>query len=171
MSSGSSPAAPEGNGDAESHNPPGWLLTAVKDQRLAFLIVGTVNTAIGFVAFFGFDDLFTAVVPEWKGVLHNTVVLACAHVVTVLCAFVLHRHLVFRVRGHVWRDLARFESVYLTSIAVNWVLLNVFVEVLHLTAKVAQTITLCLLAVFTWFGHKYFSFRRPAQQAPGGGSW
>lgn len=161
MSPGPSPAAPVG----PASNPPGWLLTAVKDQRVAFVIVGTVNTAIGFVAFFGFDDLFTAVVPGWKGVLHNTAVLACAHVVTVLFAFVLHRHLVFRVRGHVWRDLARFESVYLGSIAVNWVLLNVLVEMAGLTPKVAQTIILALIAVFTWFGHKYFSFRRPAEQA------
>ena len=43
--------------------PPGWLLRVIQDQRIAFLVVGLVNTAIGFVAFFGFDDLFTAYRP------------------------------------------------------------------------------------------------------------
>lgn len=140
---------------------PGWLLTAVKDQRVAFLGVGVVNTLVGFVAFFGFDDLYAAAAPGWPGVLHNTVVLACAHVVTVLVAFVLYRYLVFRVRGHLWRDLARFESVYLTSIAVNWVLLNLLVEVAHWSAKLAQTVILVLQVLLSWFGHKHFSFRRP----------
>ncbi|MGV1007388.1 MAG: GtrA family protein [Dermatophilaceae bacterium] len=149
---------------SSAHRRPGWLLHAVKDQRLAFVIVGTVNTAIGFVAFFGFDDLFGSVVPDWKGVPHNTAVLACAHIVTVLCAFGLYRRLVFRVQGLIWRDLYRFESVYLTSVAVNWVLLNLLVELGQLTPKLAQTVIVLVTGVFSWFGHKYFSFRRPQEQ-------
>ena len=160
MSLPPSSLAPEG----AATNPPGWLLGAVKDQRLAFVIVGAVNTAIGFVAFFGFDDLYSAVVPGWQGVAHNTVVLASAHIVSVLCAFGLYRWLVFRVRGQVWRDLARFESVYLASIAVNWVLLNVLVELGDLTPKLAQTFILVVTAGFSWFGHNYFSFRRPEER-------
>ncbi len=156
------PTSPAPEGTSASH--PGWLLAAVKDQRLAFVIVGATNTAIGFVAFFGFDDLFRAMVPSWEGVPHNTAVLACAHVVSVLCAFGLYRGLVFRVRGQVWRDLARFESVYLSTLAVNWVLLNVLVELGELTPKLAQTIILLVTGVFSWFGHKYFSFRRPEDQ-------
>ncbi len=155
-----SPAAPEGT----SANQPGWLLATVKDQRVAFVIVGTANTAIGFLAFFGFDDLFRSMVPGWEGVPHNTAVLAGAHIVSVLCAFVLYRRLVFRVRGQAWRDLARFESVYLSSLAVNWVLLNVLVELGDLTPKIAQTIIVLVTGVFSWFGHKYFSFRRPEEQ-------
>ncbi|MEI2732879.1 MAG: GtrA family protein [Dermatophilaceae bacterium] len=159
MSAATGPQAVRSDGPDD--RPPGWLLTVVKDQRVAFLGVGLVNTAIGFVAFFGFDDLFAAVAPGWPGVLHNTVVLGCAHVVTVIAAFVLYRYLVFRVRGHLWRDLARFESVYLTSIAMNWVLLNLLVEVVHWPAKLAQTGILLLQVLLSWFGHKHFSFRRP----------
>ncbi len=156
MSPSVPPAAPGG-----APGRPGRLQRAVKDQRTAFLVVGAVNTGIGYVAFLGFDDLVTALAPAMNGVLHNTVVLACAHVVSVLAAFVLYRRLVFRVRGHVWRDLARFESVYLTSVGVNWVLLNLLVEVGHLTPKVAQTIIVAVTALLSWFGHKHFSFRRP----------
>jgi putative flippase GtrA len=146
--------------------PPGWLLSVVRDQRLAFLLVGAVNTGAGFIAFFGFDDVFAAVAPGWPGVLHNTVVLGCSHVVTVVVAFVLYRHLVFRVHGHVWRDLARFESVYLTSIGVNWVLLNLAVEVAHVSPKVAQTVIVVLQAFLSWFAHKHFSFRRSPGKDP-----
>ena len=41
----------------------------------------------------------------------------------------LYRRFVFRVRGHVWRDLGRFELVNLGALAVNAALLPVFVEV------------------------------------------
>lgn len=161
--------------------PPGWLLRVIRDQRVAFLVVGLVNTAIGFGAFFGFDDLFTACRPAFfdrfgpvgsdaNAVAHNTLVLACAHVVTVLCAFVLYRTVVFRVRGHLWRDLARFEGVYLTSIAVNWLALNPLVVWLEMSPKVAQTLIVVFQAFFSWFAHKHFSFRRKPADPPGDGS-
>jgi hypothetical protein len=36
-----------------------------------------------------------------------------------LFAYVIHRRFVFRVRGHVVRDLVRFESVYLTTFGIK----------------------------------------------------
>ena len=46
----------------------------------------------------------------------------------MLCAFVLHRRFVFRVRGGVWLDLARFELVNLGALAANAVVLPILVE-------------------------------------------
>ena len=72
------------------------LFRVVRDQRMAFLLVGAVNLGLGFVAFFGFDDLFTAYRPGFldrfgavgsdaNAVAHNTLVLACSHVVMMSC--------------------------------------------------------------------------------------
>lgn len=133
--------------------PPGWLLTAVRDQRVAFLAVGAVNTASGFFWFVFFYWL----VGQRFGYLTS---LACAHVTSVLCAFWLYRHLVFRVRGHVLRDLARFETVYLSALAVNFVLLPLLVEIAHLPVLAAQALIMLLTSVMSWLGHKNFSFRR-----------
>lgn len=140
----------------------GWLLRRVPDQRVAFLLVGGFNTAFGFLAFVAFDRLYAALAPQWVDVVHNTVTLACAHVVSVIVAFVLYRTLVFRVTGQVWRDLARFESVYLVSLGVNWVLLNLLTVVLGLPAILAQALVVGVIAVVSFFGHKHFSFRRSA---------
>lgn len=159
---------PVGSDEPEGSEPSdrGWLLQRVRDQRVAFLLVGGLNTAIGFLAFVGFDRLYAALAPEWGGVVHNTVTLACAHVVSVIIAFVLYRTLVFRVTGHLWRDLARFESVYLVSLGVNWLLLNVLTVVLGLSAIFAQALVVAIIAMLSFFGHKYFSFRRPAAGDP-----
>lgn len=132
---------------------PGWLLTVVRDQRVAFLAVGAVNTAIGFAWFIAFELL----VGRW---VHYLVVLLLAHVASVLCAFVLYRRVVFRVRGHVWQDLWRFESVYLGALAVNAALLPPLVELGGLPPVAAQVVILSVTSVMSWFGHRHFSFRR-----------
>jgi putative flippase GtrA len=133
--------------------PPGWLLTAVRDQRVAFLAVGAVNTAVGFGWFVLFDRLL--------GRSHSYLLtLACAHVTSVLCAFWLYRHVVFRVRGHVLRDLARFETVYLSALAVNFVLLPLLVEIAHMAVLVSQAMIVLITSLMSWLGHKNFSFRR-----------
>ena len=79
----------------------------------------------------------------------------------VLSAFVLYRRFVFRVRGHVWRDLARFESVYITALAINSVALPAVVH-LGMERILAQGIITLALTVLSYFGHRHFSFRRKA---------
>ena len=73
---------PDGRGgpDAAVPTDQGWLLRRVRDQRLAFLLVGGVNTVFGFLVFIGFDRLYAALAPEWGSVVHNTVTLGCAQI-------------------------------------------------------------------------------------------
>ncbi len=146
-----SPEVPPGDGSAGSA-PRGWLLRVVRDQRVAFLIVGAVNTVFGFLCFAGF--LFIL------GHQLYLVALVCAHVVSVLFAFVLYRFLVFRVRGHVLSDLWRFETVYLSALAVNFALLPLLVEFADLPVLLAQAMIVFITSVMSWVGHKRYSFRR-----------
>ena len=139
-------AAPGGMSGA-----PGWFLRVVRDQRVAFLIVGGVNTVVGFLCFAGFLVLLGG---------RYLVALICAYVVAVLIAFVLYRCAVFRVRGHVLADLWRFTTVYLSALAVNFTLLPVLVEIAHLRPLVAQALIVFVTSLMSWMGHKHFSFRR-----------
>lgn len=140
---------------------PGWLLQVIRDQRVAFLLVGAINTLVGIVAFAGF---LVTVGQRW----HYLAVLVCAHIVSVLIAFVLYRFVVFRVRGHVLSDLWRFETVYLSALGVNFVLLPVLVEIAHLPVLLAQALVMVVTSVMSWVAHKNYSFRRrsPSEQNP-----
>jgi putative flippase GtrA len=136
---------------------PGPLLRMIRDQRVAFLIVGGMNTAIGTAWFVLFLALFGHVV-GYLGVL------LCAHIAAVLCAFVLYRKFVFRVTGHVVRDLARFEVVNLSAVGFNFAMLPLLVEVLHWPVLFSQLVIVVATALISWFGHRGFSFRRnPAE--------
>lgn len=133
----------------------GPLFRLVRDQRVAFLLVGGTNTAIGTFWFIFFQWL----VQRYIGYMG---VLLCAHVASVLCAFVLYRTFVFRVHGHILRDLARFEVVNLTSLGVNAVSLPFLVEVFHWPVLVSQLVITGVTMLVSFFGHRGFSFRRTA---------
>jgi putative flippase GtrA len=134
--------------------PPGPLLRLVRDQRVAFLVVGGFNTANGFAMFVLFHLLLG------DGFAHYMTTLVASHVVAVTVAFFLHRRFVFRVRGHLLLDAVRFEAVNLGALALNAVLLPLFVEVAGLDVLVAQLVAGVAVVLTTWFGHSLFSFRR-----------
>ncbi|MCV7092371.1 GtrA family protein [Mycobacterium interjectum] len=137
---------------------PGPLFRLIRDQRVAFLLVGGMNTAIGAVWFILFLWLFP------RGAAGYLSALVCAHIAAVLCAFVLYRKFVFRVTGHVVRDLARFEVVNLSTLGFNFVTLPVLVEVLGWPVLASQFAIAGVTVVYSWFAHRGFSFRRsPAE--------
>ncbi|OSC39409.1 hypothetical protein B8W66_17375 [Mycobacterium decipiens] len=137
---------------------PGPLFRLIRDQRIAFLIVGGMNTGIGGVWFVLFLWLFPPGPVGYLGAL------VCAHIGAVLCAFVLYRRFVFRVRGHVLRDLARFELVNLSTLAFNFAMLPALVEVFGWPVLVSQVAIAGMTVVYSWFAHRGFSFHRsPAE--------
>jgi putative flippase GtrA len=129
-----------------------------RDPRVAFVGVGAVNTVLGTAFFVGLELTLGRV----AGYL---VVLVVAHVLSVLCAFVLHRRLVFRVRGNVLLDLGRFELVYIGGLGANMVLLPLMVEVGGLPVIAAQLIVVAIMAPLSYLAHRHFSFRRSTSAA------
>lgn len=128
------------------------LLALVRDPRVAFLIVGGLNTVIGFVFYIALLDL--ASVPY-------AAALPAAYLAATVVAFVLHRRFVFRVRGHAARDLFRFLLVNLGALAVNEVLLTLAVREVGLNPVVGQLVAAALTMMISFIGHRNFSFRRP----------
>ena len=144
------------------HGEPGPLFRLVRDQRVAFLIIGGINTLMGTLWFVGFQLLLG----DRFGTFTYMLSLGCAHVCAVLTAFVLYRRFVFRVRGHVWVDLARFELVNLSALGINALALPFVVQGLHIAPIPAQLLVTCVTALISYFGHRDFSFRRPRPSAP-----
>lgn len=140
--------------------PPGLLIRLIHDQRMAFLVVGGINTVVGMAIFIALSESVGHFVDHAFGkVAAALVTLGITHVLAVLFAFVMHRRFVFRVRGHVLRDLMRFWSVYLTAAAINFVVLPVLVE-LGMQRIPAQAIIVASNTLLSYFGHRHFSFRR-----------
>lgn len=137
---------------------PGPLFRLVRAQRVAFLVVGGTNTGVGAAWFMLFLWIFRR---EPAGYLSA---LVSAHVAAVLCAFVLYRRFVFRVSGHVARDLVRFELVNLSTLGFNFATLPVLVELFDWPVLASQFAIAGVTVVYSWFAHRGFSFRRTAAE-------
>jgi putative flippase GtrA len=126
----------------------------LSDERVRFLGVGGLNTVFGYLNFVWMQALFG----NTLGYMGSYLV---SYASGFAVAFLLHRRVVFRVKGHLWKDLARFQGVYLLPLAVNLIGLPILVSGLKMNVYLAQAIVVLFNAVVSYFGHKYFSFRRP----------
>nr|WP_228537768.1 GtrA family protein [Nocardia sp. XZ_19_231] len=129
------------------------LLRVVRRQELAFALIGGFNTVLGIV-----------LTVAWMAILGDSVppavAVALAYSIGVVSAFVLHRTLVFRVRGHVLRDFLGFVVVNSGGLVLNMALLSLAVSVFGLPRMPSAVVVLGLVAVGSYFGHRHISFRR-----------
>ncbi len=132
----------------------GLLLRLIGDQRVAFLLVGGLNTLISMVAFL----VISRFVDLWGG---DAAVLG-AQLVAIPCAFVLHRRFVFRVSGHVLRDLGRFALVNVIPVTVNLVVLPILTKGFGVPLLPAQAGFTLFWVIGSFFLHRGFSFKRTA---------
>ncbi|WP_083887492.1 GtrA family protein [Nocardia asiatica] len=139
--------------DARLAADPGPLLRMVRRQEIAFAVVGVVNTGLGM-----------ALTVTWLAVLGDrapaALAPALAYGVSVVVAFVLHRTLVFRVRGRLARDFLAFVAVNSGGLALNMALLQLGVSILHLPSIPSAVAVMALVAGASFFGHRHISFRR-----------
>jgi putative flippase GtrA len=136
----------------------GLLSRVLEDERVRFLIVGGINTVVGYGVFALFE-LFLGRYIGYLGSLYSSYALA------TMLAFYLHRRFTFRAStsGKVVVDFLRFQSVYVVSLLVNTAALLLLVVLFGLKPLVAQAIIVVITTAISYLGHKWFSFRRKAQ--------
>ncbi len=137
---------------------PGPLLRIVTNRKVAFLAVGGFNTAAGTAWFIGWQ----LVTGDQLGYHFN---LVASYVCNVFTAFLLYRHLVFRVRGNFVRDLWRFTVVNFSAFALNFVAMTLAVSAMGFPVIPSQLVITPILAIGSYFGYRDFSFRRRAARA------
>ena len=148
--------------DAGQHERPvprsGLIGGLLGDERVRFILVGGFNTAFGYGLFVLFELLLGPRVSYF-------VSLYGSFIIATVVAFFLHRNVTYRVRGtgNVLIDFLRFMSVYLLSLGINSIALPLLVEVFGVRVLPAQALIVIVTTLVSYFGHKFFSFRR----APG----
>lgn len=80
--------------------------------------------------------------------------------VTFCVGFVLNKYLVFtksNLKGRI--QLFRYATVYGTNILLNYALMKILVEGFLFYPTLSKALITLLLAVFSYFSQKYFTFR------------
>lgn len=120
-------------------------------EKVNYLLVGSWNTLFGYLAFVG---LYL-----WLGYRINyLVLLLISNVFSITNAYIGYKLLVFKTKGNYLREYLRFYLVYGSAILFNFILLPITVELFKITPPIAQGIIMWLTVIFSYFGHKYFSF-------------
>jgi len=122
-----------------------------------FLLVGGVAAGINFISRIGFSEFFS-----------YRVAIIFAYLIGMLTAFILSKHYVFEQSGRPIKDELRdFTIVNIFAVIQVWLisvgLVEYFFPYLSFTLypeEVAHLIGLGIPAITSYFGHKYFSFRK-----------
>lgn len=125
------------------------------DERIRFALVGAFNTVFGY-AIFVLLELIGGPSSNYFVSLYGS------YAVSTTVAFFLHRHFTYRrgKSGNMLVDFVRFQGVYALALAVNTLALPLLVEIGHIRPLLAQASIVVVTTAISYFGHKYFSFRR-----------
>lgn len=89
-----------------------------------------------------------------------TAALVIESIITFIVGFTLNKYLVFttsNLKGRI--QLFRYGSVLITNFLLNLALLKYMVEGLHFYPSIAKALITIILAIFSYFTQKHFSFR------------
>lgn len=148
-----------------------WRLEGLYDlhgDKLRFLVVGVFNTAFGYALFLimlfvvrgALDALGgTVAVPGFVDDNYYIISQWTAWILSVPVGTSTMKYFAFRSTGHVGEEILRSYFVYLPAAFASSALLWFAVQVLSLHPALGQLITIAFATTFSYFGHKYFTFR------------
>jgi len=121
-------------------------------QKIAFLIVGAWNTLFGYLSFMTLFFLLSHFA-------HYMVILIISSVINISQNYLSYKHLVFKTKGDHIREYIRFNMVNAISLSINFILLPILVEFMHIYPLIAQAPITIIIAIISYYGHKHFSFK------------
>jgi putative flippase GtrA len=132
-------------------------------QTFRYAACGGFNTLLDITLFFiGIHFIFPQEVVHIGSLAikqHNAAFIS-SFAVTFPLGFYFSRYVVFsqsNLRGRV--QLFRYFMMVLVCIALNYFLLKLFVEHLHLFPTVGKIFTTCIVVSFSFLSQKHFTFR------------
>src|SRR5271165_3321274 len=138
------------------HIPPG--------QFGRYLLVGAWNTLFGYGMFALFTAVLNPVVPHsyiWASLLSS--------LLNITVAYFGYKWFVFKTKGNYLREWIRCVAVYSTGIVASLIVLPILVVAIRHNTRffvqapyIAGAILTGVVVLYSFFGHKHFSFRTPS---------
>ncbi len=121
------------------------------EEKIKFVIVGFWNTIIGYVTFIVLYYLL-------QERLNYLVILIFSNIISITNSYLCYKFFVFKTKGNYCSEYIRFYFVYGLSFLANMLLMPLFVEIVGMKPIPAQGIILFFSVVFSYLGHKHYSF-------------
>ena len=138
------------------------ITTHIPPQQFGrYLLVGAWNTLFGYGSFAALTAILDPIVP-------HSYILACliASLLNITVSYLGYKWFVFKTQGNYLREWTRCVAVYSGVIVLGVVLLPILVLAIrrgtpfvHAAPYIAGAILTAVSAVYSFIGHKRFSFR------------
>ena len=144
-------------------------------EKVRYLVVGVCNTAVSYVMFLALLAVLGPPLRELAGassglvaqVGHSYYLVAqwVGWVLMVPVSTTTMKYLTFRSKGRLFPQVGRAYLIYLPAQALSSLILWLTVRVAGLIPQFGQLVAIAIVTVFTYLGHKYFTFRVPVEVA------
>jgi putative flippase GtrA len=124
-------------------------------QMIKFIIVGFLNTLIGYLSYFLFLSLN----------FHYVIAMGFAHVIGVTHSYFWNKYWTFKSKSKSKKEIFRFISVYLIVFILNILSLSLFVEKFHIQPAIAGLASLFFITIISFTGHKFWSFKKEEKKS------
>lgn len=121
-------------------------------EKINYLLVGGWNTVFGYLTFVVLYYLL-------HQQIHYLILLIISNILSITNAYIGYKIFVFRTKGNYLNEYLRFYVVYGLALLLNLILLPLVVELFKINPVIAQAIIMFINVVFSYLGHKNFSFR------------
>jgi putative flippase GtrA len=158
---------------ASKSAPPLTLLQKIKHlfpagQFLRYLAVGIWNTIFGYGMYALFVSLFSHLLPHRYLPLTVDLAQVTSSPISITMSYLCYKFFVFRTEGNYLREWLRCFAVYGSGMIPPLIMLPILTRFLqhlphlqHSAPYVAGALMTGFTAVYSYLGHKKFSFRAP----------
>lgn len=132
-------------------------------QTYRYAFCGGANAAFGLLTYFiGYRFLFAGRIFDlgFFAFKPHIAALFLSSFITFLIGFLLNRYVVFTssyLRGRI--QLFRYFLSFSFNLVFNYLMLKLFVEILHIEPVLSQVITIVLVIGISYLTQKHFTFR------------
>jgi Predicted membrane protein len=119
-------------------------------QEFRFIIVGLINTVIGYGSYYIFVKI---------GVYYLLSQII-SYIIGTTNSYLWNKFFTFKSSKKSFAEILRFISVYAVSLSLNIGLLKILVDCFGVNEIIAGIPTLFVTTLVSYFGHKFFSFKK-----------
>lgn len=121
-------------------------------EKIRFLFVGGINTAMGY-------GVFTGLYLAFGDRQNYLLVLVFSFLISASFAFLNLKYFVFLSKGRIKQQYIRTLISYGITLGLSLFFLWVFVDGFKMPILLSQALNILIIAIITYLIHKYFSFR------------
>ncbi|MGG1514058.1 GtrA family protein [Paenibacillus oryzisoli] len=128
----------------------------MREQIVKFIIVGVINTGVGFLSYILLLKFTT---------LHYLFALVLAHIIGVLNSYLLNSNWTFQAGSHNFKTIVKFCATYAITLLFNLALLPIFVRYISGNKVFSQLLVIIITTVISFISQKYWAFHKKKKRS------